>query len=107
MKTKNRILFLEDVGEYLYNVDRMIRQLKRSGKLEKLEGLIIGGFTDGKDTERPFGQNVYEIIHDVVKEYDYPICFGFPISHEKENCAVKVGVGYKLKVGKGKVVLEE
>jgi muramoyltetrapeptide carboxypeptidase len=107
MKTKNRILFLEDVGEYLYNVDRMMRQLKRSGKLEKLEGLIIGGFTDGKDTERPFGQNVYEIIHDVVKEYDYPVCYGFPVSHEKENCALKVGVGYKLKVGKGKVTLEE
>jgi muramoyltetrapeptide carboxypeptidase len=107
LKTKNRILFLEDVGEYLYNVDRMMRQLKRSGKLEKLEGLIIGGFTDGKDTERPFGQNVYEIIRDVVKEYDYPVCFGFPVSHEKENCALKVGVGYKLKVGKGKVVLEE
>jgi muramoyltetrapeptide carboxypeptidase len=107
MKTKNRILFLEDVGEYLYNVDRMLRQLKRSGKLEKLEGLIIGGFTDGKDTERPFGQTVYEIIHEVVKEYDYPVCFGFPVSHEKENYALKVGVGYKLKVGKGKVVLEE
>ncbi|AEW03555.1 LD-carboxypeptidase [Niastella koreensis] len=105
IKTKGRILFLEDVGEYLYNIDRMMHQLKRSGKLDKLAGLIIGGFSDTKDTERPFGQNVYEIIRDIVKEYDYPVCFGFPVSHEKENYALKVGVGYKLKVGKSKTVL--
>ena len=78
IKTKGRILFLEDTGEYLYNIDRMLYQLKRSGKLSKLAGLIIGGFTDGKDTERPYGKNVYEIIHDVVKEYDYPVCYDFP-----------------------------
>src|SRR5439155_21742379 len=88
VKTKGRILFLEDIGEYLYNIDRMMRQLKRSGKLEKLAGLIVGGFTDNKDTERPFGQNAYEIIYDVVKEYDYPVCYGFPISHGKENYAL-------------------
>lgn len=105
LKTKGRILFLEDVGEYLYNIDRMMHQLKRSGKLDKLAGLIIGGFSDTKDTDRPFGQNVYEIIHDVVKEYDYPVCFGFPVGHEKENYALKVGVGYKLKVGKSRTVL--
>ncbi|MFT3825212.1 MAG: LD-carboxypeptidase [Chitinophagaceae bacterium] len=107
LKTKGRILFLEDVGEYLYGVDRMLYQLKRSGKLDKLAGLIIGGFTDSKDTERPFGKTVYEIIHDLVKEYDYPICFGFPVSHATENYALKTGIGYKLKVGKNKVVLEE
>lgn len=107
IKTKGKILFLEDVGEYLYNIDRMMRQLKRSGKLNKLAGLIIGGFSDTKDTERPFGQTVYEIIQDVVKEYDYPVCFGFPVSHEKENYALMVGQGFKLKVGKSKVSLEE
>ncbi len=106
-KNKEKILFLEDVGEYLYNVDRMLYQLKRSGQLKKLAGLIIGGFTDSKDTERPFGKTVYEIIHDIVKEYDYPVCYGFPVSHEKENVALKVGVRYKLKVGRNKVVLEE
>jgi muramoyltetrapeptide carboxypeptidase len=106
-KTKGRILFLEDTGEFLYNIDRMMRQLKRSGKLSRLAGLIIGGFTDCKDTERPFGQTAYEIIRDVVKDYDYPVCFGFPVSHEKENYALKIGVGYKLKVTKNKVVLEE
>lgn len=107
IKTRGRILFLEDTGEYLYNIDRMMYQLKRSGKLSKLAGLIIGGFTDSKDTERPFGQTAYEIIYDVVKEYDYPVCFGFPVSHGKENYALKIGVGYKLKVGKSKVNLEE
>ncbi len=106
-KTKGRILFLEDTGEYLYNIDRMIYQLKRSKKLSKLAGLIIGRFTDNKDTERPFDKTAYEIIHDIVKDYDYPICFGFPVSHEKENYALKIGVGYKLKVTKSKVVLEE
>lgn len=107
IKTKGRILFLEDTGEYLYNIDRMMYQLKRSGKLSKLAGLIIGGFTDYKDTERPFGQTAYEIIREVVKEYDYPVCFGFPVSHEKENYALKIGVGYKLKVTKSKTLLEE
>lgn len=107
LKTKGRILFLEDVGEYLYNIDRMFWHLKRSGKLDRLAGLIIGGFTDNKDTERPFGKPVYDLIHDLVKEYDYPVCYGFPVSHGKENYALKVGVGYKLKVGKHKVVLEE
>lgn len=107
LKTKGRILFIEDVGEYLYNVDRMLYQLKRSGKLDKLAGLIVGRFTDMKDTEKPFGQTAYEIIRDVVAEYDYPVCFDFPVSHEKENYALKIGVGYKLKAGKNKVTLEE
>ena len=107
IKTRGRILFLEDVGEYLYNVDRMFYQLKRNGKLERLAGLIIGGFTDMKDTERPFGQTVNEIIRDIVKDADYPVCFNFPVSHEKENYALKIGVGYKLKVSKNRVTLEE
>ena len=107
IKTRGRILFLEDVGEYLYNIDRMMYQLKRSGKLARLAGLIVGGFTDVKDTERPFGQTAYEIIRDIVKEYDYPVCFNFPVSHGKENYALKIGVGYKLEVRKSRVVLSE
>ena len=107
IKARGRILFIEDVGEYLYNIDRMFYQLKRSGKLAKIAGLIIGGFTDIKDTEQPFGQTAYEIIRDIVKEYDYPVCYGFPVSHEKENYALKIGVGYKLKITKSRVVLEE
>ncbi len=107
IKTKGRILFLEDVGEYLYNIDRMLYQLKRSGKIDKLAALIIGGFTDSKDTERPFGKTAYEIISDIVQEYKYPVCFGFPVGHWKENYALKIGLGYKLKVSKNKVILEE
>jgi muramoyltetrapeptide carboxypeptidase len=107
IKTRGRILFIEDIAEYLYSVDRMFYQLKRSGKLKNLAGLVVGGFTDMKDTERPFGKTVYQIIHDVVKEYNYPVCFNFPVSHEKENYALKIGVGYKLKVTKSKVTLEE
>lgn len=107
IKTRGRILFIEDVGEYLYNIDRMMYQLKRSGKLSKLAGLIIGGFTDSKDTENPFGQTAYEIIRDIVKDYEYPVCFDFPVSHMDRNYALKIGVGYKLKVTKSKVSLEE
>ena len=98
INTKRKILFLEDVGEYLYNIDRMFLQLKRSGKFDKLEGLIIGGFTDSKDTERPFGKSAYEIIYEHVKMYDCPISFGFPVSHEKENYALKIGMEYELEV---------
>lgn len=107
IKTKHKILFLEDVGELLYNIDRMMLQLKRSGKLDKLAGLIIGGFTDCRDTERPFGKSVYEIINEHVQEYDYPICFGFPVSHDKENYALKVGAAYKLSVTTDGVTLKE
>jgi muramoyltetrapeptide carboxypeptidase len=85
----------------------MFVQLRRSGKLDHLAGLIIGGFTDVKDTERPFGKTVMEIIAAHIKDFKYPVCFGFPVSHEKENYALKVGAGYKLKVGKLKVSLEE
>ncbi|MGZ5221736.1 MAG: S66 peptidase family protein, partial [Chitinophagaceae bacterium] len=105
--TKDKILFLEDVGEYIYNIDRMLLQLKRAGKLEKLAGLIIGGFTDTKDTERPFGKAVNEIIYEQVKEYRFPICFGFPVSHEKENYALKIGVEYELEITSHKASLKE
>jgi muramoyltetrapeptide carboxypeptidase len=107
IKTKDRILFIEDIGELLYNIDRMLLQLKRSGKLKHLAGLIIGGFTDCRDTERPFGKTAYELIYDHVKEYEYPICFNFPVSHHKENYALKVGGTYHLKVAKDSVTLHE
>ncbi|HUQ65289.1 MAG TPA: LD-carboxypeptidase [Flavitalea sp.] len=107
IKTKGKILFIEDVGEYLYNIDRMMYQLKRAGKFKKLAGLIVGGLTDMKDTERPFGQSAEEIIRDAVSDHDFPVCFGFSVSHGKENFAVKTGVGYKLKVGKSGVSLKE
>jgi muramoyltetrapeptide carboxypeptidase len=107
IKTKNRILFIEDIGEYLYNIDRMFYQLKRNGKFDKLAGLIIGGFTDSKDTERPFGKVTDEIIQDVIREFDFPVAFGFPVSHERENYALKIGVSYTLDIGSENVTLLE
>lgn len=107
INTRGKILFLEDVGEYIYNADRMLYQLKRSGKLDKLEALIIGSFTEMKDTAIPFGKDIYDVIYDVVKEYEYPICFQFPVGHTNENYALKVGVDYRLHVGKKKVTLQE
>jgi muramoyltetrapeptide carboxypeptidase len=105
--TTGTLLVLEDVGEYRYNVDRMLRQLRRSGKLARLAGLVIGGFTDMKDTTRPFGASVEEIIRDVVVDYDYPVCFGFPVSHGKENVALKIGVTHTFEVGDGGARLAE
>lgn len=107
VSTNGKILFIEDIGEYLYNADRMMYQLKRSGKLEKLAGLVFGGFTDMKDTTIPYGKTIEEILQDVVKEYDYPVCFKFPVGHATENYALKVGVEYKLDVGKKDVRLRE
>ena len=106
-QTKGKILFLEDVGEQLYNIDRMMYQLKRSGTLDQLAALILGGFTDNKDTERPFGQSVEEILHEIVKDYDYPICFNFPVSHNKENYALKVGARFRMEVKNHIVTLQE
>lgn len=103
--TDGKILFIEDIGEQLYNIDRMILQLKRAGKLKKLKGLIVGGFSDNKDTERPFGKTAYEIIAEAVKEYRYPTCFGFPISHERENVAIAIGLTYALEINEDAVSL--
>lgn len=107
INTKSKILFIEEIGEYIYSVDRMMYQLKRSGKLEHLKGLIIGRFSDMKDTTIPFGQTVEDAVKDLVKDYDFPVCFGFPVSHEKENYALKVGITYKLTVEKEVVELKE
>jgi muramoyltetrapeptide carboxypeptidase len=107
INTRNKILFIEEVGEYIYGVDRMMYQLKRSGKLDGLKGLIIGRFSDMKDTTIPFGETVEDAIKDLVKKYKYPVCFGFQVSHDKENYALKVGVKYHLEVEKNKVLLKE
>lgn len=96
VNTDGKILFIEDVGEYLYNADRMLLNLKRAGKLDNLKGLIVGSFTDMQDTERPFGQTIEEIIVDKVKEYDYPVCFNFPCGHQEINYALCLGAQHKL-----------
>ena len=107
INTKNKILFIEDIGEQVYNTDRMLYQLQRSGKLKNLAGLIVGGFTDMKDTDRPFGKNAYEVIQEITAPYNFPVAYGFPVSHGKENYALKIGVNYTLKITKGKTQLWE
>ena len=93
-----KILFLEDVGEYLYSIDRMMWNLKRAGKLNNLKGLIIGGFTELKDNDIPFGQTAEQIIMDQVKEFDFPVCFDFPAGHIPDNRALIFGRMSSLKV---------
>lgn len=107
LKTEGRILFLEDVGEYLYNIDRMLYQLKRAGMLSRIRGLVIGGFTDCKDTDRPFGKTVDELFNDLLKPYSYPVCYGFPVSHDRDNVALKCGALYTLHVSRRVVRLKE
>lgn len=107
VNTKGKILFLEDIGEYLYNIDRMFYQLLRSGKLHSLSGLIIGGFSEMKDTTVPYGQHVTDIINDIVKQFDFPVCFDFPVSHERENYALKIGVEHRLSITNKAVRLSE
>ncbi len=97
--TTGKILFIEDVGEYKYNIDRMMVQLKRAGKLDNLAGLVFGGFTDIKDTDRPFGQTIEELLLDKVKEYSYPVCFNFPCGHQDINFTLVLGLKHKLIVG--------
>jgi muramoyltetrapeptide carboxypeptidase len=93
-----KILFIEDVGEYLYSIDRMIRTLDRAGKLKNLAGLMVGGFSELKDNDIPFGQTVPEIIMEVVKHYSYPVCFDFPAGHIPDNQSLIFGGKLNLSV---------
>ncbi|MFN9596775.1 MAG: LD-carboxypeptidase [Bacteroidota bacterium] len=97
--TKGKILFLEDLDEYLYHIDRMMLNLKRSGKLHGLKALVIGGMTDMKDNAIPFGKSAEEIILDAVKEYDYPVAFGISSGHIERNEPLVMGRKMKLTVG--------
>jgi muramoyltetrapeptide carboxypeptidase len=107
IKTTGKILFIEDVGEYIYNVDRMLVQLQRAGMLGNLAGLIVGSFTEMKDTVIPFGQQVYNCIQEKVQGYSYPVCFDFPVGHTDNNYPLKHGVMHKLAVQEEGVVLQE
>jgi muramoyltetrapeptide carboxypeptidase len=99
INTSGKILFLEDTGEYLYSIDRMFWNLKRSGKLSRLKGLIIGDFKVKPDEGgEEFGKTVSEIVVDIVREYGYPVCFDFPVGHQKENYALKYGAFHRLAI---------
>lgn len=98
--TEGKILFIEDLDEYLYHIDRIMWNLKLSGKLEILAGLIIGGMTDMHDNDTPFGSNAIEIILEAVKDYNFPVCFDFPAGHIDDNRTLILGKEHTLDVNK-------
>lgn len=104
--TEGKILFLEDIDEFLYHADRMMHQLKLSGKLSNLAGLILGDFTDMKDNESPFGKTIVEIITEAVADYEYPVCFGFPAGHNEKNLALSFGENWELDVNEQSSILK-
>jgi muramoyltetrapeptide carboxypeptidase len=89
--TRNKILFFEDTGEQLYHLDRMMNNLRLSGKFRKLKGLIVGGMTDMQDKKIPFGKSTYEIIREIVEKYDFPVVFDFPAGHISNNIPFILG----------------
>ncbi|NVO86353.1 S66 peptidase family protein [Hymenobacter terrestris] len=96
--TAGRILFIEDVAEYLMSVDRMLVHLDRTGKLRDLAGLLVGHFTDSQDNAIPFGQTAYEIIDTYARRYNFPVAYGFPVGHEPQNLALICGRAARLEV---------
>ena len=106
--TTGKILFVEDTGEYLYSIDRMFWHLQRTGKLDRLAGLVVGGFkVKPDDPGEEFGRTVVDIVTDRVKSYNYPVCFDFPVGHQKDNFALKYGVTHLLDVQEGQVTLTD
>lgn len=103
--THGKILFIEDLDEYLYHIDRMLQNLKRNNYFEGLKGLIVGGMTDMHDNTIPFGKTVEEIILEVVEEYDFPVVFNFPAGHIEDNQTLVLGAEVTLSVHKEKVEL--
>ncbi len=108
ISTKNKILFVEDTGEYLYSLDRMFWNLKRSGKLDNLQGLIIGGFkVKADDVGEEFGKTLEQIVLEKISQYNYPVCFDFPVGHQKNNYPLKCGVVHTLDVSMEEALLSE
>ncbi|MDB2495202.1 LD-carboxypeptidase [Flavobacteriaceae bacterium] len=105
ISTKGKILFIEDLDEYLYHIDRMLQNLKRNGMLDQLEGLIIGGMTQMHDNDIPFGQSTEEIILSICNDYNYPIVFNFPAGHIKDNRALILGRKAELIISKTETIL--
>ncbi|MCF6171927.1 MAG: LD-carboxypeptidase [Bacteroidales bacterium] len=98
-ETEGKILFLEDLDEYLYHIDRMMQGLKRAGKLDRLAALVVGGMTELNDNTIPFGKTAEEIILETVKEFDYPVFFGFPAGHLADNRALTMGGELSIESG--------
>lgn len=103
--TAGKILFVEDVGEHLYRIDRMMHTLKRAGKLDKLKGLVVGHFNEMLDGTSPFGMTAEEIVADAVAGYDFPVLFGFPAGHQPRNLTFILGRQTTLEVAQGQPAL--
>ncbi len=97
--TNNRILLLEEVGEPLYRVDRMMLQLKRAGKLNQIKGAIVGQFTNCQDTGALYQKEAIEVIRDYLTPFDIPLAFGAPLGHEKDSMSLPLGVPIKMEMG--------
>lgn len=106
INTDGKILFIEDLDEYLYHIDRMVINLKRNGMFDNLAGLIVGGMTEMNDNVIPFGKTAEEIIHEAVQEYDYPVCFNFPSGHIQDNRALILGREVEMNVTSNNVILK-
>lgn len=102
----DKILFIEDIGEKMYSIDRLVVQLKRAGKLKNLAGLVVGDFTDISENSVPFGSTVSEIILNHTSDYDYPVAFGFQFGHEDVNLPIVMGATYQLDVKPAGVTLK-
>lgn len=104
----DKILFIEDLDEYLYHIDRMMMNLKRNGCLESIKGILVGGMTKMKDNDIPWGKDALQIIEDVTKKYNIPIVYEFPAGHIKDNRALPFGTQITLDVNNGcsKVIFE-
>ena len=98
---QGKILFIEDVGESLYRLDRMMMTMKRAGKLNNLAGLIVGALNDMAENDLKFGETANEIVAEAVTEFDYPVCFGFPAGHIQDNRTLILGRKVRLEVGFG------
>lgn len=108
LETDGKILFIEDVGEYRYKIDGMLWNLKRSKRLQKLKGLIVGEFRIKEDDPgEEFGSSLEEMVMEKVREYHYPVCFDFPVGHVIENYALKCGAPHKLHVSEAGTFLEQ
>ena len=105
--TDGKILFIEDLDEYMYHVDRMMMNLKRNGKLKNLKALIIGGMSDMNDNTIPFGKTAEEIILEYIKEFDFPVCFNFPAGHLDDNRTLVFGKECTLEINENGVILKQ
>lgn len=102
LDTSGKILFIEEIGEYKYHIDRMLQSMKRAGYFENLNGLVVGDMSKLRKNTTLWGTSVEQLILDALAEYDFPIAFNMPAGHEDDNRALVLGRTVELKVGKEK-----